>query len=125
MADVTQITKIVPIITCEVNFCQNVCDLVFGGVDVLDLNLGVQINSVTQQVKSNSVDSGYVSHCWTSAFDVHFNHRFIVLKMSSRRIRVRRIIINITQFKIVVMNRKVWFGVCLFDVVLPDESPRS
>ena len=78
MTDIEQMKKIVPLITCEILFCQDVCKLVFD-VDILDLNLGVQINSVKQPIKSNSVGSGYVSHCWTSAFD-HFNHGFIVLK---------------------------------------------
>ena len=67
------------LITCEVLFCQYVCKLVFG-VDVLDLNLGSRLISVKQLVKSNSVGSGYVSHCWTSAFDDHFHHCFVVLK---------------------------------------------
>ena len=40
----------------------------------------VQIDSIKHPIKSNSVGSGYVSHCWTSAFDDHFNHGFIVLK---------------------------------------------
>ena len=56
MADVEQMKKIVPLIMCEVPFCQYVCELVFG-VDVLDLNLRIQINSVKQPVKSNSVGS--------------------------------------------------------------------
>ena len=68
MADDKQIEKIVPLITCEIPFCQYVCKLVFG-VDMLDLNFGVQVDSVKQPVKSNSVGSGYVSHCWTSAYD--------------------------------------------------------
>ena len=63
-----QMKKIVPLITCEILFCQYVCKLVFC-VDIVDLNLGVQINSVKQPIWSNSVGSGYVSHCWTSAFD--------------------------------------------------------
>ena len=67
MADVKQMKKIIPLITCEVFLCQYVCELVFG-VDILDLNFGVQINSVKPPVKSNSVGSGHVSHCWTSAF---------------------------------------------------------
>ena len=37
----------------------------FFGVDVLDLDLGVQIDLVKQPVKSNSVGSGHVSHRWT------------------------------------------------------------
>ena len=46
---------------------KNVCELVFG-VDVFDLDFGVQINSIEQPIKSNSVGSGDVSHCRTSAF---------------------------------------------------------
>ena len=52
MADVKQMKKIVPLITCEVPSCQYVCEMVFG-VDILDLNLWVQIKSVTQPIKSN------------------------------------------------------------------------
>ena len=74
MADVKQMKKIVPLITCEIPFCQHVGKLVFC-VNVFDLNLGVQIDSVKQQIKSNSVGSGYMSHCWTSAFDDHFESR--------------------------------------------------
>ena len=71
--------KIVPLITCEIALCQNVRELVFG-VDTFDLNLWIQTDSVKQPVRINSVGSGYVSHCRTSAFDDHFNHCFVVLK---------------------------------------------
>ena len=37
--------KIIPFVTCEIAFGQNVCGLMFG-VDVPDLNLGVQVYSV-------------------------------------------------------------------------------
>ena len=47
------------------------------GVDVFDLDLGVQINSIEQPIKSNSVGSGNVSHCRTSAFNDHLDHSFI------------------------------------------------
>ena len=57
MADVKQMKKIVPLITCDHPFCQCVCKLVFG-VDILDMNLGVQIDSLKQPIKSNSVGSG-------------------------------------------------------------------
>ena len=93
--------------------------------------LGIQINSVKQPIKSNSVGSGYMSHCWTSAFDDSFNHCFVALKnvehrTELRRLRVRRNIINITHCKIVVMTWNLGlFWVCLFDVVLRDESPRT
>ena len=50
MADIAQMKKIVPLITCETPFRQHVCELVFG-VNVTDLNFWVQINPV--------------SHVWT------------------------------------------------------------
>ena len=43
----------------------------FLGVDVFDLDFGVQNNSIEQPIKSNSVSSGDVSHCRTSAFHNH------------------------------------------------------
>ena len=60
--------------------CVNVCELVFGA-DILDLDFSVfQIDPVEQPIKRNSVGPGYVSHCWTSAFDDHLNHGFVNLK---------------------------------------------
>ena len=35
-------------------------------VNVFDLDLGVQIDSIKQPIKSNSVGSGNMSHCRTS-----------------------------------------------------------
>ena len=37
MANVEQTQKMIPFITCEISFCQYVCELVFG-VDVLDVD---------------------------------------------------------------------------------------
>ena len=62
MADVKQDQQMIPLITCEIPFGQDVCELVFG-VDVFDLDFGVQINSIEQPIKSNSVGSGNMSHC--------------------------------------------------------------
>ena len=45
MADVKQMEKMVPLITCEIALCQNVCELVFG-VNVLDLAFVVQVDPV-------------------------------------------------------------------------------
>ena len=59
--------KMIPLITCKIPFGQDVCELVFG-VDVFDLNFGVQKNSIEQPIKNNSLGSGDVSHCGTSAF---------------------------------------------------------
>ena len=56
MADVEQTKKIIPFVSYEVSFGQNVCDLVFG-VNVPYLNLGVQFDSVKQPIKRNSVFS--------------------------------------------------------------------
>ena len=108
MADVQQMEKIVQLITCEISLCQHVCELVFG-VDILDLNLWVEIDSVKQPIKSNSVGSGHVSHRRTSAFDDHLDHCFVVFKdvehrPELRKLRVRRNIFNITPFKSVVLD---------------------
>ena len=40
MADIEQMKKIVPLITCEITFGQFVCEMMFG-VDVPILNLGI------------------------------------------------------------------------------------
>ena len=44
--------------------------------DVFDLDFRVQINSIEQPIKSNSVDSGDVSHCRTSAFNNHLDYSY-------------------------------------------------
>ena len=71
--------KMIPLITCEIPFGQDVFELVFG-VNVFDLDRGVQIDSIEQPIKSNSVSSGDVSHCRTPSFNDHFDHCFIVFK---------------------------------------------
>ena len=52
MANVEQGQQMIPLITCEVSLDQYVCELVFG-VDVFDLDLEIQINSIKQSIKSN------------------------------------------------------------------------
>ena len=127
MADVKQMKKIVPLITCEIPSCQYVCKLVFC-VDILDLNLWIQIDSVKQPIRSNSLGSGNMSYWWTSAFDDHFNHGFVILKdvqhrTKSRNFRVRRDVVNISQNKIVV---EPWFGFeCACLIELRDEFPHT
>ena len=79
MANIKQGQQMIPFISCEIPFCQDVCKLVLG-VDVFDFNLRVKNNSIEQPIKSNSMSSGNMCHCWTSAFHNHFNHSFIVLK---------------------------------------------
>ena len=57
MADIEQAQQMIPLITREISFGQNVSELVFG-IDVLDLDFGVQVNSIEQPNKRNSVSRG-------------------------------------------------------------------
>ena len=41
---------------------------------------GIQIDSIEQPIKSNSVGSGNMSHCRTPSFNDHLDHCLIVLK---------------------------------------------
>ena len=79
MADVEQREKMVPFITCEISLCQYVCQLVLG-VNVFDLDLGVQIDSIKQPIKSNSVGSANMSHCRASSLYNRLGHCFVVFK---------------------------------------------
>ena len=79
MANIKQSQQMIPFITCETALCQDVCKLVLG-VNIFDLNLGVQIDSIKQPIKSNSVGPGNMSHRWTSAFHYHLDNGFIVFK---------------------------------------------
>ena len=61
------------------------------GVNIFDLNLRIQIDYVKLPVMCNSVGSGYMSHRWTSAFNDHFNHCFIVFKDAEHCTKLRRL----------------------------------
>ena len=54
MADVEQMKKSVPFVTCEITFGQHVCELMFR-INVTNLNLRIKINPVKQPIQSNSV----------------------------------------------------------------------
>ena len=54
MANIGQMMKIIPLITREISFGQDVCELVFG-VNVTDLDLWVQISPVEQTNQKNYV----------------------------------------------------------------------
>ena len=56
MADVEEMNKIVPFVTCEISFGQNVCELMFC-VNVSNLNFRIKINLVRQPIQSDSVGS--------------------------------------------------------------------
>ena len=47
MANIKQGQQMIPFITCEIPFGQDVCELVFG-VDVFGLDFGIQTNSIEQ-----------------------------------------------------------------------------
>ena len=79
----------VPLITCEISLCQSVCELVFG-VNVFDLDLGVQIDSIKQKIKSNSVGSGNMSHGRTSFLYHNLDHCFVVFKHIQQSFLTRR-----------------------------------
>ena len=82
MANVELAQKMIPSVTCEISLSQYVCELVFR-VNVFHLDFGVQIDSVEQPVKSNSVGSLHVSHRWTSSVIL------IATSLSSKNVQLR------------------------------------
>ena len=106
--DVEKTWKVVPFITCEVSFGEDICEMVLG-INIFDLDLWVQVISVEQPIKSNSVGSGNMSHCKTSVFDDHLDHGFTVLKDVQHssfmgRIRLWGNKTDIRQFKMSLRN---------------------
>ena len=88
MASIEQAQQMIPLITRETSFGQDVSILVFG-VDVLDLDFWVQVDSIEQSIKRNSVGPGIMSHCGTPPFNDHLDHCFIVLKHIQQRFLTR------------------------------------
>ena len=84
MADVEQMKKIVPFVTCGITFGQNVCELMFG-VNVFDLDFGIMINPVKQPIQNNSVGSWNMSHCGASSL---FMIILITASLSSKTSRL-------------------------------------
>ena len=64
--------------------------LVFG-VNVFDLDLGVQIDSIELPIMRDSVGPGNMSHCGTSSFYNHLDHCFVVLKHMQQSFLMRKI----------------------------------
>ena len=77
--DVEQTKKVIPFHILRNFLSSEFCELVFG-VNKFDLDLGFQIDSVKQPIKSNPVGAGHVYHRWTSSFNYQFDHGFIVFK---------------------------------------------
>ena len=90
MADVEQTQKMIPFITCKFSLGQHVCEWFFG-VNVFDLDFGVQIDSIAQPIKSNSVGSGNMSHCRSPSLYSHLDHCFVVFKHIQQSFCMRRL----------------------------------
>ena len=82
--------KMIPLITCKITFGPHVSKLVFG-VNILDLDLWFQVDSVEQPIKRNSVGCRLVPHCWTSSFENHLDDSFVVFKNVQKSLASRRI----------------------------------
>ena len=76
------------LITSETAFRQKIWELVFG-TDMFDLDLWVQVDSVKQQIKRDSLGSEHVSHRRTSAFNNHVDCCFTVFKNVMQGAKVR------------------------------------
>ena len=115
--DVEQTQKVIPLNSPETSFGQNVSKLVFG-VNIFDTDLGFQFDSV-KPIKSNSVSSRHMSHCWTSSFDFQFDHRFIIFKNVQLRLtslNCSNFCLLLTCWVLVLESRTAqvpWWPVCL------------
>ena len=87
----------------------NVCELVFG-VNVFDLDLGIQIDSIKQPIKSNFVGSGNMSHCRASSLYDHLDHCFVVFKDVQQSFLTRRITFEGNKINIIqILNLSMKF----------------
>ena len=60
-------------------------------MNVFNLNVGIQIDSIEQRIKRNSVGPGHVSHCGTPSFNDHVDHFFVVVKHIQQSLVMRRL----------------------------------
>ena len=67
MADVEQLKKIVPFVTCEITFGQNVCELRFV-LNVSKLNFRIKINQVKHPIEKQLCGSLTRVPLWDSGF---------------------------------------------------------
>ena len=91
--DVKQMRKTVPFVTRDTTFKQHVCHLVFG-VDMFDLNLGTQIDSVERPIQRNSVCPRNMFHRWASSFDDHCDNCLFIFKDVQTRFTMRRVCVH-------------------------------
>ena len=74
------------------NFLWSECQQV--GFWCQHMDLGFQVVSVKQPIKSNSVSFRHMSHCGTSSLDYHFDHCFIVFQNVQLRLSLRRMCVG-------------------------------
>ena len=77
--NVNQTKNITPLITRETAFSQQISELVFG-VNIFDLDLAVQVDSVQQPILRELMGSRHVPHHRTLSFDDHLDHNIVVFK---------------------------------------------
>ena len=76
---VEQSEKLVPFVTCQRTFRQEVSELA-AGVNIFPLELWVKIDPVGQPIKCHSVGSGNMSHRRTAAFGDNLDPCLIVFQ---------------------------------------------
>ena len=94
MADIEQLKKMVPLITYEISILLECLRVDVFGVNVTNLDLGVQINPVKQPIKSNSVGARHMFHRRTSTFDNHLIYRLIALKDIQQSTRLECVVLG-------------------------------
>ena len=77
--DVLQTEQVVSLILGETTFNQDIRKLILG-VNVSYLNLGIKIDSIEEQIKSNPLSSWHISHEGTSSFHYRLDNIFVIFK---------------------------------------------
>ena len=89
--DFEQTEKVVPFFfTSEIAFRQDIGKLAFG-INILDLDLWVQVDSVKQPIKRDPVGTGHMSQWRTSAFHNHLDNCFVVFENVKQGAEVRKL----------------------------------
>ena len=78
----------IPVIKRETSFGWDVSKF---GVNIFDLDLWLQVNSVEQPIKRDTVDSRQMSHCWTSSFDNHLDDNFVVFEYEQLKLTLNKV----------------------------------
>ena len=114
--DVEHTEKVVRFITGATAFRQDVGKLFFVGINIFDLDFGVQVDSVQQPIKLDSVGAGHMSHCPTSAFSNHLDYCSSVFTNVKQGAEVRMFCVcsNIDQFEFISVGVFLRSGVCAF-----------